>query len=228
MPEAVTHAITDKRLPASDGHTYTPGQGGQWNAPGMLYGTNPASGNVRDELNATQRAEPATPPAPTRAAVPSAHTSESVHVPPPNLQASHAQTQPASPAPLRLDHPDHPGHALFQQARTAVHRLDKEQGRTPDKLSENLAGALTAQAKVQGLKRIDDVALSQDGRRVFATHHSIPGAYNATAHVEAVKAVNMPLERSTVTYQQAAQSQAQAPHQMQQVQQGQASHTVQR
>lgn len=105
-----------------------------------------------------------------------------------------------------------------------MHQLDAEQGRVPDRLSENIAGALTASAKYQGLNRIDAVALSDDGTRVWATQNIIPGGLNATASVAAAQAVNTPLERSTETFQQAAQAQTQSQQtqqQAQQVQQGQ-------
>lgn len=58
VPESVTHALRQPQnvRDASDGHTYTRGDDGRWRTPGMIYGTNEAEGNVRDELNATQRA----------------------------------------------------------------------------------------------------------------------------------------------------------------------------
>ena len=46
-------------LPASDGNTYTRGADGEWTRPGMLYGTNQASGNTREELNRTWQAQQA-------------------------------------------------------------------------------------------------------------------------------------------------------------------------
>ncbi|WP_266159619.1 XVIPCD domain-containing protein [Dyella silvatica] len=137
-----------------------------------------------------------------------------------------AVAPPAQTAPLRMDNPDHPAFPMFQQARDGVHQLDAEQGRVPDRLSENIAGALAASARSQGLSRIDAVALSEDGAHVWAAQHMIPGALNATASVPAAQAVNTPLERSTEVFQQAAQTQTQAQQmqqqQTQQVQQGQA------
>lgn len=143
---------------------------------------------------------------------------------PPQTNTPTSEAAPTQSAPLRLDHPDHPGFPMFQQARTGVHQLDAEQGRVPDKLSENIAGALAASARSQGLNRIDAVALSDDGSHVWAAQHIIPGALNATASVPAAQAVNTPLERSTEAFQQAAQAQAQTQQtqqQTQQVQQGQ-------
>lgn len=58
MPDAVTDALKTPahKLEASDGHTYTQGQNGQWQTPGTLWGTNAAEGHVRAELDATDRA----------------------------------------------------------------------------------------------------------------------------------------------------------------------------
>jgi len=58
VPGSVTHALKqpDNVREASDGDTYTRGADGHWRTPGMLYGTNEAAGNIRDELNATQLA----------------------------------------------------------------------------------------------------------------------------------------------------------------------------
>ncbi|WP_266160089.1 XVIPCD domain-containing protein [Dyella silvatica] len=137
------------------------------------------------------------------------------------------QNKPAAASP-RLDHPDHPDHALFKQARTSVHQMDAQQGRAPDQRSENLAGALTVAAKAGGLKRVDEVVLSDDATHAFAAHHVIPRALSNTAHVEVARAINTPVEKSTeamhqLNQQQSAQTQAQTQAQIQQNQQTQSS-----
>lgn len=57
VPAAVTAAAQTPpgKLAASDGHTYTQERNGQWTTPGTLYGTNTASPQVRQELDATRR-----------------------------------------------------------------------------------------------------------------------------------------------------------------------------
>jgi hypothetical protein len=50
-------AAQTETLPASDGNTYTRGADGEWTRPGMLYGTNQASGNLREELNRTWQSQ---------------------------------------------------------------------------------------------------------------------------------------------------------------------------
>ncbi len=58
VPPAVKDASTKTdTLQASDGNTYTRGANGEWTTPGMIYGTNQASGNIRDELNATHQSQ---------------------------------------------------------------------------------------------------------------------------------------------------------------------------
>lgn len=142
------------------------------------------------------------------------------------LQRS-APTQTQTPAPAReaphLDDPAHAGHAMFKQAREGVHKVDAQMGRMPDQQSDNLAGALTAAAKANGLNRIDAVALSDNGSRAFAVEHVIPNALSRDAHVQTAQAVNQPLAQSTAQWQQAAQQQQQAQAQTQQVAQQQAN-----
>lgn len=71
-------------------------------------------------------------------------------------------------APARLDEPDHADHALFKQARGHVAALDQSLGRTPDQHTDQISSALAVQARADGLHRIDQVALSTDGNRLWA------------------------------------------------------------
>jgi hypothetical protein len=57
---------------------------------------------------------------------------------------------------------------MFQQARDQVHVIDRQLGRTPDLQSDQIASALVVQARSDGLQRIDQVALSEDGSRMWA------------------------------------------------------------
>jgi len=122
-------------------------------------------------------------------------------------------------APL-LNDPANPDHKLFQQAYDGVKKVDAQHGRASDQHSENLAGALTVEAKAQGLKRIDTVALSDDGSKAFAAQNVIPGAFKNVAGVETAQAVNIPMEQSTQQMTQVnqnlqQQAQVQAQTQMQ-------------
>lgn len=118
------------------------------------------------------------------------------------LSQAHAVAAPG------LDHPDHPGYAMFQQTRAHVYRIDTELGRTPDQYSDNLSGSLAASAKAAGLHRVDAVALSDDGSRVFAAQHAVPKSMSLTAQVQTAQAIHTPLTQSGREWRAAAQAQA--------------------
>jgi peptidoglycan hydrolase-like protein with peptidoglycan-binding domain len=82
-----------------------------------------------------------------------------------------AQAKGNPSVPARLDNPAHPDHALFQQALDRVHDLDRQLGRTPDPMSDNIASALVVSARANGLERIDQIALSDDGNRLWAAQN---------------------------------------------------------
>ncbi|MGH8082061.1 MAG: hypothetical protein ACREP7_15915, partial [Lysobacter sp.] len=60
VPPAVKDAAgRTESLQASDGDVYTRSANGEWTTPGMIYGTNQAGGNVRDELNGVYQSQKA-------------------------------------------------------------------------------------------------------------------------------------------------------------------------
>jgi len=120
--------------------------------------------------------------------------------------------------PIQLNHPSHPDNKLFQQVHDGVKKIDAQHGRASDHHSENLAGALTVEAKAQGLKRIDTVALSDDGSKAFAAQNVIPGAFKNVAGVETAQAVHIPIEQSTQQMTQVNQALPQHAQTQQQVQ----------
>jgi hypothetical protein len=117
-------------------------------------------------------------------------------------------------APPRIDSPDHPQNAMFQQARDGVYKLDAQHGRTPNTQSDQFAGSLTASAVTQGLTRIDQVALNDDASRAYAVQGAPNSPFKQVAEVNTQQALATPLEKSSETIQQQAAQQAQ-------VQQGQ-------
>jgi len=110
-----------------------------------------------------------------------------------------AQTRNTNPG---LDNPTHADHALFLQAQRGVHQMDAERGRTPDQYSDNLAAALTVQARHNDLTCIDQVALSPDGERAFAVQHSVLTRH---AQVPTGEAVQTSIEQSSAAWQQVMQ-----------------------
>lgn len=67
-------------------------------------------------------------------------------------------------------------------------------GRAPDQYSANLAGALTVAAKTQGMARIDEVAIHDDGTRAFAAQNH--GVFSTYAEVPTAS-VTTPLVQSS-------------------------------
>lgn len=67
----------------------------------------------------------------------------------------------------RLDDHNHPDHLFFKQARERVAELDRSLGRTPDQYTDSITSALTVQARSDGLHRIDEVSLTEDGRELW-------------------------------------------------------------
>lgn len=107
-------------------------------------------------------------------------------------------TQSAQPSTAQLNEPAHPDHDLFRQALRGVHRLDAAHARTPDQYSVNLAGALVAAAKAEGLGRIDRVSLSDDCVRAFASQDIGAGSFSRHAAVDTAQAAATPLQQSSL------------------------------
>ncbi len=187
MPEAVAHALntaTEKVL-ASDGYTYTHGRDGEWSRPGMIFGTNPADTGMREELDASER------------------VAQGIKG---GWDAVGLNHQPAPPAvPSRLDDTAHPDHAFFKQVREHVAELDKSLGRSPDEYTDNIASALTVQARADGLHRVDEIALSADGKALWAVQ-TPPGRrdnlLDLSTNVSTVEAAT-PLEHSGARWPEA-------------------------
>lgn len=138
------------------------------------------------------------------------------------------ETATAAHVPGRLDDPDHPDHAMFQQARDQVHVIDRQLGRTPDLQSDQIASALVVQARSDGLQRIDQVALSEDGSRMWAVQTppgqrdhladlrtSVPTASANTSMEQSGSQWPQAMERFEAAQQQQATERALAQNQQQ-------------
>jgi hypothetical protein len=99
---------------------------------------------------------------------------------------------------VQLHDPGHPGHALFQQARHAVHALDAHQGaaHAPDSGSERLAAALAVAAKRDGLQAIDHVIVGERGSRMFAVEGALHDPAQRRVAIDTVPALAQPVEES--------------------------------
>lgn len=85
---------------------------------------------------------------------------------------------------------------LYQQSLAGVSRIDADMGRATDPFSRNLAATLAAEAKAQGLTRIDAVVISEDGARTFAVQND--QGIRRYADVTTAQAVKIPIEESSV------------------------------
>ncbi|WP_458071870.1 XVIPCD domain-containing protein [Rhodanobacter sp. BL-MT-08] len=121
---------------------------------------------------------------------------------------------------LTLADATHPGHGIYQQAQSAVHRLDAEHGRAPDQRSDNLAAAVAVAAQAKGMSGVDHVVLSQDAQRAFAIQGDLNSPHKSYAHVDITQSVNTSVAQSSAQWQQNAQqaTQAQTAQAMQQAQ----------
>lgn len=127
------------------------------------------------------------------------------------------QYQHVPVAPQRLDDPTHADYALFQQARGHVTALDQSLGRTPDQHTDQISSSLVVQARADGLQRIDQVALSTDGQRLWAVQ-TPPGRtdhlFDLRTSVPTAEAMT-PMEQSGAKWPQAMQQFEQAQQQQQ-------------
>jgi hypothetical protein len=104
--------------------------------------------------------------------------------------------------PPQLTEAKHPDHAMFQQALRGVHAIDASTGRSPDQMSENLAGALTVEARRSGMSRIDHVVLSDDFSRAYAVQGEANSPFKKFAEVPTEVGVATSIDRSSADWQQ--------------------------
>jgi hypothetical protein len=97
-----------------------------------------------------------------------------------------------------INDPSHQDYKLFKGAQTGVHGIDASFNHTPDLHSDQLAGALAAKAKQEGLQSIERVVLSEDRARAFAVDTpDLASAHRHFAYVDVVAGRQQPLSVST-------------------------------
>lgn len=124
---------------------------------------------------------------------------------PKTLNALRMAVQPPQP---NLVDATHPGHGMYRQALDAVHRLDAQQGRTPDQHSGNLAAALAVAAHGNGLNRIDHVVLSDDASRAYAVQGDTNSLFKRYTDINVAQAIATPVAQSSVQWPQDIQQPA--------------------
>lgn len=109
-----------------------------------------------------------------------------------------AEPAPTQGAAVGINHPANVDFHLFKAAQAGVYGIDASVGHTPDIYSDQLAGALAAKAKQEGLQSIAQVVLSKDQRLAAAVDTldlAAPG--RQAAYVDVVDGRQQPLAVST-------------------------------
>ena len=134
--------------------------------------------------------------------------------------AMERMARPAEQHPWTPLNPEHPDHALYQQIREGVAKLDEAHGRSYDQTSERLTGSLMVLAKSNGLDSVDHVVLSQPtesqpgGQNVFVVQGELDNPGHQRAGMPTAQAVKTPFEESLEQFDVAAFEQEQRAAQL--------------
>ncbi|CAD0364766.1 XVIPCD domain-containing protein [Xanthomonas sp. WHRI 8391] len=134
---------------------------------------------------------------------------------------------PLSARPSLPTQQDHADHALYQQIKGGVEKLDSQHGREWDASSQRMTASLLVLAKEEGLTRVDHVLLNSPtdklaaGEKVFL----VQGIQSDPAHLRAdmatMQAVQTPENQSFERVQSINQAQSQVREQQQALEQSQ-------
>ncbi len=121
-----------------------------------------------------------------------------------------------------MDDPLHPGNGMYRQAYSGVESLNAKHGVAASDRDKDFAGFIAANAKAQGLDRVDHVTLSDDGSKTFAVQGNLQSSHGLDrqiAQMQTTDALNTPLAESSRAWSQhAAQSELFASQQQAQAQ----------
>lgn len=117
------------------------------------------------------------------------------------LEALHQQNHKP-----QLTDPNHPDHALYEQALKAVHQAEAGRRIGPGTHSVNLAAALVVEAKREGIVRVDRVELNDDGTLARAVQvnpsRDDPPINKNTDAISTKQAVTQPVRESSEQLEQ--------------------------
>ena len=102
---------------------------------------------------------------------------------------------------------------MYMQARDAVHKLDVHLGRKSDLQSDQLAEV--AEARHNGLTKIDGIRLSSDGSQVMIAQGNPDSPDKQAAYMQTAHAVNTPIDQNSAAARaipQKAAEPAQSPN----------------
>lgn len=126
-------------------------------------------------------------------------------------------------APFGPDDPAHPDHAMLEQIRGGVRKIDEGIGKPYDAMSECVSRSLLAACKdnreaypnagnqslaENALGRVDHVLMGKTGN-IFAVEGALDDPAHKRAHVSIEQAIQTPVEQSDAKLQQANQAIAQ-------------------
>lgn len=122
------------------------------------------------------------------------------------LPAPVNQSAPGRRSPADRDHPDH---AMLEQIREGIRKIDEDIGKPYDETSERLGRCLLPECKDRGLRRVDHMIMGRDGANLFAVQGLLKDPAHLRAHVSTEQAIRTPVEQSDGRLQAVNQSIAQ-------------------
>lgn len=106
--------------------------------------------------------------------------------------------------PHHLDHPSHPGHAMFQQAQEKIGQLNAQYGIAASDRDKDFAAFVAVNVKANGITCIDHLMLSDDGNQVFAVQGHLGSPQKQVVSMVTMDALGTPIAQSSAAWQQAA------------------------
>lgn len=97
-----------------------------------------------------------------------------------------------------LSEPGHPDYMLYVQSYDCLKQLGHELNFENESTCVNAAASLAAEAKTNGLKRLDHVFLSNDGLGLFAIQGKIDDPAHHWIHISKAQAVSKTVQLSTI------------------------------
>ncbi|CAD0359792.1 XVIPCD domain-containing protein [Xanthomonas hortorum] len=139
---------------------------------------------------------------------------------------------PLSARPSLPTQQDHADHALYQQIKGGVEKLDAQHGREWDASSQRMTASLLVLAKEEGLTRVDHVLLNSPtdklaaGEKVFLVQGTQSDPAHLRADMATMQAVQTPESQSFERVQSINQAQSQVREQQQALEQSQQTVTA--
>jgi len=103
-----------------------------------------------------------------------------------------------------LTEASHPGNLLYEQAKSALQRIDVQFDRKPDQLTDDAAAAIAVAAQKAGLTRINHLELGgADNSNIFAVQGNLGTAHSKVIDVSTLDAMQTPMVQSAKAFEEA-------------------------